>query len=112
MAPQTKGKRIRKAAATVAEYLVFVDADTRIEPALLTRALHLLRDERCFGVGAVVRFEGETSAVGRLAIDLSIDEGTPTSVRLWFASPLNPPSIQRPNPDGNYMMMWSPGKPF
>jgi len=56
------------AAATEAEYLVFVDADTRIEAALLTRALHLLRDGRCVGGGAVVRFEGETTAVGRLAL--------------------------------------------
>jgi hypothetical protein len=39
-------------------------------------------------------------------VDLSIDEGTPTSDRLWFASPLNPPSILWPNPDNKYMMMW------
>lgn len=58
------------AAATVAEYLVFVDADTRIEAALLTRALHLLRDGRCVGGGAVVLFEGETTVVGRLALGL------------------------------------------
>lgn len=58
------------AAATVADYLVFVDADTRIEAALLTTALHLLRDGPCVGGGAVVRFEGETTAVGRLALGL------------------------------------------
>ncbi len=58
------------AAATEAEYLVFVDADTRIEAALLTRALHLLRDGRCVGGGAVVLFEGETTVVGRLALGL------------------------------------------
>lgn len=45
------------------------------------------------------------------AIDLSIDEGTPTSDRLWFASPENPPSILWPNPDGKYMMMW-PGNKY
>ena len=38
--------------------------------------------------------------------DLSIVEGTPSSDRLWFASPLNPPSILWPNPDGKYLMMW------
>ena len=58
------------AAATVAEYLVFVDADTRIEAAQLTTALQLLREGGCVGGGAVVRFEGETGVVGRLAIGL------------------------------------------
>lgn len=38
-------------------------------------------------------------------IDLNVDEGTPSSDRLWFASPLKPPSILWPNPDGKYMMM-------
>lgn len=45
------------------------------------------------------------------AIDLSIDEGTPASDRLWFASPANPPSVLWPNPDGKYMMMW-PGNSY
>jgi len=58
------------AAATVADYLVFVDADTRIEAVLLTRALQLLREGLCVGGGAVVLFEGETTVVGRLAIGL------------------------------------------
>ncbi|MDD2581609.1 MAG: hypothetical protein PHR66_06410 [Desulfuromonadaceae bacterium] len=39
------------------------------------------------------------------AVDLSIKEGMPSD-RLWFASPLNPPSILWPNPDGKYLMMW------
>jgi hypothetical protein len=38
-------------------------------------------------------------------LDLSIDEGTPSSDRLWFAPPKNPPSILWPNPDNKYMMM-------
>lgn len=38
--------------------------------------------------------------------DPKIDEGTPSSDRLWFASAKNPPSILWPNPDGKYMMMW------
>lgn len=39
------------------------------------------------------------------ALDLSINEGTPSSDRLWFAPPLNPPPILWPNPDNKYMMM-------
>lgn len=44
-------------------------------------------------------------------IDLSIDEGTPASDRLWFAPILNPPSNLWPNPDNKYMMMW-PGNTY
>lgn len=44
-------------------------------------------------------------------IDLSVNEGTPSSDRLWFASPLNPPSVLWPNPDNKYMMMW-PGDKY
>lgn len=44
-------------------------------------------------------------------IDLSIDEGTPSSDRLWFAPILNPPSNLWPNPDNKYMMMW-PGNKY
>lgn len=44
-------------------------------------------------------------------VDMSVEEGMPTSDRLWFASPLNPPSILWPNPDGKYMMMW-PGDKY
>jgi glycosyltransferase involved in cell wall biosynthesis len=57
-------------AAIEADYLFFVDADTRIEAALLTRALHLLHDGLYVCGGAVACFEGETTAVGRLAIGL------------------------------------------
>jgi len=39
------------------------------------------------------------------ALDLSLNEGTPSSDRLWFASPKKPPSILWPNPDNKYMMM-------
>jgi len=39
------------------------------------------------------------------SLDLSINEGTPSSDRLWFAPPKNPPSILWPNPDNKYMMM-------
>ncbi len=44
-------------------------------------------------------------------VDVSVNEGTPFSDRLWFASPLNPPSVLWPNPDNKYMMMW-PGKEY
>jgi len=37
--------------------------------------------------------------------DLDLDEGTPSSDRLWFAPPLKPPSVLWPNPDNKYMMM-------
>ncbi|HJV65519.1 MAG TPA: hypothetical protein VJ550_07300 [Geomonas sp.] len=42
---------------------------------------------------------------------LDVDEGTPATDRLWFASPLNPPSVLWPNPDGKYLMMW-PGEQY
>ena len=38
-------------------------------------------------------------------IDLPVDEGTPSSNRLWFASPDKPPGSLWPNPDGKYLMM-------
>jgi len=38
-------------------------------------------------------------------IDLPVDEGTPSSNRLWFASPQKPPGNLWPNPDGKYLMM-------
>ena len=38
-------------------------------------------------------------------IDLTVDEGTPSSNRLWFASPAKPPGSLWPNPDGKYLMM-------
>ncbi len=45
------------------------------------------------------------------AFDPNINEGKPSTDRLWFASPKNPPSILWPNPDGKYMMMW-PGNTY
>ena len=58
--------RARNAGASVAKgrYLVFVDADTRIEPVLLTKALQCLEDGYAGG-GAVLEFEGEVNAIGR-----------------------------------------------
>lgn len=58
------------AAASRGRYLIFVDADTRIEPALLTESLRRLRSGRCVGGGSVVQFEGPVSALGRCGIGL------------------------------------------
>jgi hypothetical protein len=45
------------------------------------------------------------------SLNLSVDEGTPSSDRLWFAPVLKPPPILWPNPDNKYMMMW-PGNTY
>ena len=45
------------------------------------------------------------------SINLTVNEGTPSSDRLWFAPVLKPPSILWPNPDNKYMMMW-PGDKY
>ncbi|MEE8388618.1 MAG: glycosyltransferase [Acidiferrobacterales bacterium] len=59
--PVNQISRARNAGARVARgrYLVFVDADTIIPPALLERALDNLESGRCVGGGSVVRFEKE-----------------------------------------------------
>jgi glycosyltransferase involved in cell wall biosynthesis len=56
------------AARSAGRYLVFVDADTRIEPILLLEALKLLETGHCVGGGSIIRFEGAVSLVGRLCI--------------------------------------------
>ncbi|MGE5140665.1 MAG: hypothetical protein ACM3JD_14450 [Rudaea sp.] len=38
-------------------------------------------------------------------VDMEVDEGTPSSNRLWFASPAKVPGNLWPNPDGKYLMM-------
>lgn len=58
------------AAASRGRYLIFVDADTRIEPALLTESLARLRSGHCVGGGSVVHFEGPVSPIGRCGIGL------------------------------------------
>lgn len=45
------------------------------------------------------------------AIDLPVDEGVPSSDRLWFAAPRKPPGNLWPNPDGKYLMML-PGREY
>ena len=56
--------------ASQGRYLIFIDADTRIEPNLLLQALHQLGAGQCVGGGAVVHFEGEVSVIGQCGIKL------------------------------------------
>jgi hypothetical protein len=67
--------------------------------------------EACFPINKWLDASAFAQFLFPPAVDLSIDEGTPSSDRLWFASPLDPPSILWPNPDGKYMMMW-PGNKY
>jgi hypothetical protein len=43
--------------------------------------------------------------------EMTGDEGTPATDRLWFASPAKPPQILWPNPDATYVLMM-PGKQY
>lgn len=56
------------AKASTGDYLIFVDADTRITAELLTQTLSKLQAGSHVGGGAVVHFEQATSAIGRCAI--------------------------------------------
>jgi glycosyltransferase involved in cell wall biosynthesis len=58
------------AAKSNGRYLIFIDADTRIQTQLLTEALHRLENTPCVGGGSVIRFEGEVRAIGRLGINI------------------------------------------
>ena len=58
------------ARASKGRYLVFIDADTRIDPTVLQQALNLLSSGQCVGGGAVVHFEGEVSIIGQFGIKL------------------------------------------
>ncbi len=64
--------RARNAGVAVSRgrHLIFIDADTRIQPELLREALRLLDAGTHVGGGSVVHFEGEVSAVGRFGIGL------------------------------------------
>lgn len=54
--------------ASCGRYLIFIDADTRISPALLYTALDQLDSGRVVGGGSTLEFEGSISAVGKLGI--------------------------------------------
>lgn len=58
------------AAASSGEYLIFVDADTRIRPELLSEALQGLQHGKLVGGGSVVHFDQPTNAMGRFGIGL------------------------------------------
>ena len=62
--------RARNAGATKASgrFLVFIDADTRIQPQLLGDALHRLEQTSCVGGGSVIKFESEVGVIGRIGI--------------------------------------------
>jgi glycosyltransferase involved in cell wall biosynthesis len=64
--------RARNAGAAVArgKYLVFIDADTRVEAPLLRETLTKLEAGKHVGGGSIVQFEGEISGVGRFGIGL------------------------------------------
>jgi hypothetical protein len=42
--------------------------------------------------------------------DLTLDQGMPSSDRLWFGSPQEPPGNLWPNPDGKYLVMLPGGE--
>ncbi len=70
--PVNQIARARNAGATASQghYLIFVDADTRIEPELLREAIQRLESGHCVGGGSVVHFEGNVSWIGRLGINI------------------------------------------
>ena len=58
------------AAAARGKHYIFIDADTRIAPELLSESLMLLESGHYVGGGSVIHFEGDISAVGRFGIGL------------------------------------------
>jgi glycosyltransferase involved in cell wall biosynthesis len=58
------------AAQSRGRYLIFIDADTRIQPELLTATLGALEAGDCVGGGSIVQFEGSVSTIGRFGISL------------------------------------------
>lgn len=49
-------------------FLIFVDADTRISPQLLTEALRRLQYGNCVGGGTIIEFDSEIGPIGRTSI--------------------------------------------
>ena len=58
------------AGAARGKYLFFVDADTSIPPALLTKALDQLNSGEVSGGGAVIEFDGPVDPLARIALQL------------------------------------------
>ena len=55
-------------AASRGRHFIFVDADTRIDAALLSEALRLLEAGICVAGGAVIEFEGSIGQIGRIGV--------------------------------------------
>lgn len=70
--PHNQISRARNAGAKQARgrYLLFVDADTHLSPALLTRALENMATGCCCGGGARVAFDHLPSRASRLGLSL------------------------------------------
>lgn len=70
--PINQISRARNAGASISKgrYLIFVDADTRINSALLNEALSLLESGNYVGGGAVIAFENNTKIIGHIGITL------------------------------------------
>lgn len=68
--PVNQISRARNAGARIAQgrFLVFVDADTVIPPALLKHALDNLESQCCIGGGAAVQFEKEIKRSVHIAV--------------------------------------------
>lgn len=58
------------AAVSTSQYLVFIDADTRIESKLLAEVIRNLESNDCVGGGSVLRLEGEVGLIGRFLAKL------------------------------------------
>ncbi len=58
--------------AGLGRYLIFVDGDTRISPALLRKTLMALESGECCGGGAIVEYDGCLSPWARRALKLWI----------------------------------------
>ncbi len=56
--------------ATLGRYLIFVDADTRISPALLRKTLTALESGACCGGGTIVEFDGRLSPLATSGLRL------------------------------------------
>ncbi len=67
---QISRARNRGAKEAQGKYLVFIDADTRLTPQLLSIVLSNLQSDKCSGGGAVVRFDESGSWFARYGVRL------------------------------------------
>ena len=68
--PHNQISRARNSGAGTAQgqYLIFVDADTRISAELLQAALHGMQSGQCVGGGAIVSLDGQMSVAERFGL--------------------------------------------